>query len=155
MRAGGRIHGFRGSHSLIPLEINQFPDIHGRFVRWRFPHIRHPFEVLVRLRVSEGKSARSVFTVFQRLDVGDSASVASQAADGKIRLFEQCVQLFAVQRPVYADILFQMVLLNDRQDFRTFPFTGQRPYDMEINLIFGIRPVILRQSAHEAVESVP
>ena len=36
-----------------------------------------------------------------------------------------------------------------------FPFAGERTYDMEINLILRIRPVILREAPYQAVEPVP
>ena len=48
-----------------------------------------------------------------------------------------------------------MVVTDNRQDPRPFPFAGQRAYNMEIYFIFRIVAVIICQSAHKAVEAVP
>ena len=53
------------------------------------------------------------------------------------------------------NIRFEMVVTDNRQDPRPFPFAGQRAYNMEIYFIFRIVAVIICQSAHKAVEAVP
>ena len=53
------------------------------------------------------------------------------------------------------NIRFQMVVTNNRQNSRPFPFAGQRAYNVEIYFIFRIAAVIICHSAHKAVEAVP
>ena len=112
-------------------------------------------EVVVGFRVSEREATCGILAVFQRFDIRNSAAVASQAANGKICFFEHRIQFVAMQRTMQKNIRFEMVVTDNRQDPRPFPFAGQRAYNMEIYFIFRIVAVIICQSAHKAVEAVP
>ena len=52
-------------------------------------------------------------------------------------------------------VRLQMIVADDRQDFSLFAFAGQRSYDVKIDFLIRICPVVFGQSVNQSVEPMP
>lgn len=127
-----------------------------------FHDVRFILKVSVYFRIDERYSTSSILTVLQRLDDGDAAAMAGQAANGKATLVENIVEGLPKQLAVEDDVILYAILVDDSLETGmklTRPVTRVGVYtadNVEVNLSRAGRPsVVLADACYQPVVAVP
>ena len=112
-------------HSKSVYEVDDTPNVDGRFICRGLHDVRLSIEVGVLLTIYKRYASAGIFTVLQCLDLADATAMSSKASHGKGTLGEHLVQILAKELSMEDDMGLNVILVNDAgellHEFRPHP----------------------------------